>query len=168
MFPSRLFSQKICSQSKKNVFGRTFPVNFPKFVLIIYSLLKMSQGQMLWDPDPELINVKSLNYTKPKLFIKTIQNDMWLPLQTFMSEYLSTSPRFWTPNTQSNKTTTYCWTNMKSLLKQLPRLPLMSTSSRSLSALGIFKMSSNYQNLSTGTTNNLLALNSAFYFILRP
>jgi hypothetical protein len=72
MFPSRLFSQKICSQSKKNVFGRTFPVNFPKFVLIIYSLLKMSQGQMLSDPDPELINVKSLNYTKPKLYFKNI------------------------------------------------------------------------------------------------
>ncbi len=97
--------------------------------------------------------------TRNPNYTSKILDDMWLPLQTFMSG-LSTSPRFWTPNTQSNKTTTYCWTNMKSLLKQLPRLPLMSTSSRSLSALGIFKMSSNYQNLSTGTTNNLWALRS--------
>jgi hypothetical protein len=70
MFPSRRFSQKISSQSKKNDFGRTLPANFPKFVLIIYGLLKMSQGQMLLDPDPELINAKSLDMAKRKLFFK--------------------------------------------------------------------------------------------------
>jgi len=32
----------------------------------------MSQGQQLPDPDPELINTKSLNFTKPKLFFKNI------------------------------------------------------------------------------------------------
>jgi len=66
MFPSRSLSQKIGSKCKKDVFGGTFLANFPKFVLIIYCLLKMSQGQMLPDPDPELINSKSLDFVKPK------------------------------------------------------------------------------------------------------
>ncbi len=72
MFQSRRLSQKVRSQSKKNVFGRTFPANLPKFILLIYGLLKMSQGQQLPDPDPELINAKSLDFTKPKLFFKNI------------------------------------------------------------------------------------------------
>jgi hypothetical protein len=63
---------KIRGQGQKNVLGRAFPANFPKFVLIIYSLLKMSQGQQLPDPDPELINAKSLDFAKPKLFFKNI------------------------------------------------------------------------------------------------
>ena len=66
MFQSRHLSQKIRGKSQKNVIGQTFPANFPKFVLIIYGLLKMSQGQQLPDPDPELINMK------PKLFFKNI------------------------------------------------------------------------------------------------
>ncbi len=32
----------------------------------------MSQGQQLPDPDLELINAKSLNFAKPKLFFKNI------------------------------------------------------------------------------------------------
>jgi hypothetical protein len=32
----------------------------------------MSQGKQLLDPDPELINAKSLNFAKPKLFFKNI------------------------------------------------------------------------------------------------
>jgi len=72
MFQSRRLSQKIRGQSKKNVFGRTFPANLPKFILLIYGLLKMSQGQQLPDPDPELINAKSLDFAKPKLFFKNI------------------------------------------------------------------------------------------------
>jgi hypothetical protein len=38
----------------------------------MYGLLKMSQGQQLLDPDPELINAKSLDFAKPKLFFKNI------------------------------------------------------------------------------------------------
>jgi hypothetical protein len=72
MFPSRCFSQKISSQSPKNVFGRPLPAIFLKFILIIYGLLKMSQGQSLPDSDPELINAKSLGFAKPKLFFKNI------------------------------------------------------------------------------------------------
>ena len=72
MFQSRSPSQKVCGQSKKNVSGRAFPANFTKLVLIFYGLLKMSQGQQLPDPDPELINAKSLNFAKPKLFFKNI------------------------------------------------------------------------------------------------
>jgi hypothetical protein len=66
MFQGRCLSEKICGQGQKNVFGRTFPANFLKFFLIIYGLLKMSQGQQL--QDPELINAKSLDFAKPKLF----------------------------------------------------------------------------------------------------
>jgi hypothetical protein len=72
MFQSRRLSKEIHGQGRKNVFGQTFPANFPKFVLIIYGLLKMSQGQQLPDPDPELINAKSLDFAKPKLFFKNI------------------------------------------------------------------------------------------------
>ena len=32
----------------------------------------MSQGQQLPDPEPELINAKSLDFAKPKLFFKNI------------------------------------------------------------------------------------------------
>jgi hypothetical protein len=46
----------------------TFPANIMKLVFIIYGLLKMSHGQLLLDPDPELINSKSLDFAKPKLF----------------------------------------------------------------------------------------------------
>jgi len=60
IFPSRCFHPKIGGQGQKDVIGRTFPANFPKLVLIIYVLLKMSQGQSLPDLDPELINAKSL------------------------------------------------------------------------------------------------------------
>jgi hypothetical protein len=44
-----------------------------KFIIIIYGLLKMSQGQSLPDPDLELINAKSFNFMKPKLFFKNIR-----------------------------------------------------------------------------------------------
>jgi hypothetical protein len=54
------------------VFGRTFPANLPKLIFIIYSLLKMSQGKSLPNPDPELINAKRINFAKPKLFFKNI------------------------------------------------------------------------------------------------
>ncbi len=70
MFQSRHLSKKIRGQGQKNVLGRAFPTNLPKLVLIIYGLLKMSQGQQL--PDPELINAKSLDFVKPKLFFKNI------------------------------------------------------------------------------------------------
>jgi hypothetical protein len=71
MFPSRSFSQKIGSKGQKDVLGGTFSANFPKFVLIIHGLLKMSHSQML--PDLELINEKSLDFEKPKLFFKNIR-----------------------------------------------------------------------------------------------
>jgi hypothetical protein len=37
-----------------------------------HSLLKMSSAQLLLTPDPELINAKSLDFAKPKLFFKNI------------------------------------------------------------------------------------------------
>jgi hypothetical protein len=72
MFQGRRLSKKVHGQGQKDVFGRAFPANFPKFILIIYGLLKMSQGQQLPDLDPELINAKSLDFAKPKLFFKNI------------------------------------------------------------------------------------------------
>jgi hypothetical protein len=42
------------------------------FIVILYCLLKISRGQLLLDPDPELINPKSLDFPKPKLFFKNI------------------------------------------------------------------------------------------------
>jgi hypothetical protein len=72
MFQSGRLRKKIRGQSQKYIFGRTFPANLPKFILIIYGLLKMSQGQQLPDPDPELINAKSLDFAKQKLFFKNI------------------------------------------------------------------------------------------------
>jgi hypothetical protein len=80
MFKSRSLSKKIGGQGMKNVIGQTFPANFLKFVLIFYGLLKMSQGQQLLDPDLELINVKSLDFVKPKLFFKKIRG--YLDLQS--------------------------------------------------------------------------------------
>jgi hypothetical protein len=72
MFPSRSLSQKIGSQGLKNIISGTFSANITKLVIILYSLLKISNGQLLPDPDPELINAKSLNFAKPKMFFKNI------------------------------------------------------------------------------------------------
>jgi hypothetical protein len=63
---------KSSHKSEKNVFGITFSANLQKFIIIFYGLLKMSQGQSLPDPDLELINVRSLNFAKQKLFFKNI------------------------------------------------------------------------------------------------
>ncbi len=64
----------INSQSLKNVISRTFPVILMKLIIVFYGILKMSHGQALPDPDPdpELINAKSLNFAKTKLFFKNI------------------------------------------------------------------------------------------------
>jgi hypothetical protein len=43
-----------------------------KIVIILYGLLKMSHGHSLPDPDPELINAKTLDFAKPKLFFKNL------------------------------------------------------------------------------------------------
>jgi len=42
MFQGRHLSKKIGGQGQKNVIGRIVPANFTKFILIIYSLLKMT------------------------------------------------------------------------------------------------------------------------------
>jgi hypothetical protein len=41
-------------------------------MIIIYGLLKMSWGQTVPDPELELLNAKSLDFAKPKLFFKNI------------------------------------------------------------------------------------------------
>jgi hypothetical protein len=64
--------RKSVAKVRKITLAKLFLPIFPKFVLNIYGLLKMSQGQQLPDPDPELINAKSLDFAKPKLFFKNI------------------------------------------------------------------------------------------------
>jgi hypothetical protein len=95
MFQSRRLSKKIRGQGQKDVLGRAFPANLPKFVLIIYGLLKRSQGQQLPEPDPELINTKSLDFAKPKISSKILDATQ-PPRHIFTSGFCSTSPRSWT------------------------------------------------------------------------
>jgi hypothetical protein len=72
MLTSLGLGKKIGRQSPKNVPGATFSANLKQLIVIFYSLLKLSHGQPLPDPDPELINTKSLDFAKPKLFCKNI------------------------------------------------------------------------------------------------
>jgi len=71
MFKGRSLSEKICGKSQKNVLGRTFPTYFPKLVLILYSLLKMTTECCALDSEPETTNreIRSIftdksNYTQ--------------------------------------------------------------------------------------------------------
>jgi hypothetical protein len=52
--------------------GRRILGHLPSFLIIFYSLLKMSTGSTVPDPDPELINTQNFNFAKPKLFFKNI------------------------------------------------------------------------------------------------
>jgi hypothetical protein len=52
--------------------GQTVSTHVLRVLIIIHCLLKMRQGQTVPDPDPELINVRSLDFAKPKLFFKNI------------------------------------------------------------------------------------------------
>jgi hypothetical protein len=51
------------------VAGGSVPANFKKFLLILYCLLKMIQGQTV----PELINMSSLDFAKPKIYFLNIR-----------------------------------------------------------------------------------------------
>jgi hypothetical protein len=44
MFESRRFGKKVSGQSQKDVLSRIIPTNFTKFLLILYSLIKMTAG----------------------------------------------------------------------------------------------------------------------------
>ncbi len=121
MFQGMRLSKKICGQGQKNVFGRTFPANFPKFVLIIYGLLKMSQGQQLPDLDPELINTKSLDFPKPKLFFKNIGRNAATSTHIHVRIPFNFSQILDTRSTIEQ----YYSTNTRILSKLSPRPPLM-------------------------------------------
>jgi len=71
MFWSRTLSQKIGCQGQKDVIVRIVPSNFQKLILIIYSLLKMTNGcySLASDPEPMKTPIKSIfsntsNYTQ--------------------------------------------------------------------------------------------------------
>jgi hypothetical protein len=51
---------------------RQIPSHLPSLLIILYSLLKMSSGSTVPDPDPELINAQNFDFAKPKLFFKNI------------------------------------------------------------------------------------------------
>jgi hypothetical protein len=61
MFPSWSLSQKIGSQGQKNVPGRTFSANLKKFIIVFYSLLKMTQGTTHLEEDPDFIAATHLD-----------------------------------------------------------------------------------------------------------
>jgi hypothetical protein len=72
VFQSRSLNLKTSCQGAQNIASGTFSANLQKLILILYCLLKMSQGKTVPAPDLELINTKSLDFTKPKLFFKSI------------------------------------------------------------------------------------------------
>jgi hypothetical protein len=41
-------------------------------LLLVYSLLKITEGQSVLDPEPELIHAQSFDFAKPKIFFKNI------------------------------------------------------------------------------------------------
>jgi hypothetical protein len=52
--------------------GQRISGHLPTLIFIIYSLLKMSSGSSVPDPDPELIKAQNFDFAKPKLFFKNI------------------------------------------------------------------------------------------------
>jgi hypothetical protein len=69
MFSGRSLSQKICRQGQKNVIGRIIPTNIQKFLIILYGLLKMTQGCLPQALEPSRTPIKTilgnrLNYTQ--------------------------------------------------------------------------------------------------------
>jgi hypothetical protein len=137
MLTSRSLGKKIGSQSQKNVTGGTFPANFQKFIVILYGILKMSHGQLLPDPDLELINVKSLDFAKPKLFFKNIGR--YAATSTYI--HVRIPHKFWTPKTPLNNTTLPFRTNTKSHSRPLRRPQQMSAWLQSQPPLKTFKTS---------------------------
>jgi hypothetical protein len=60
------------NRRKRSKSGRRFSRHLPSLIFIIYSLLKMSLGSNVPDPDPELMNAQNFDFAKPKLFFKNI------------------------------------------------------------------------------------------------
>jgi hypothetical protein len=61
MLQSRCSSSKVSCKSKKKVFGRTLPTNLKKLFIILYCILKMTQGQSLLEWDPEVTAAEALD-----------------------------------------------------------------------------------------------------------
>jgi hypothetical protein len=68
MFQSRRLNQKIRGQSKKNVFGRTFPAKLAKFILLI-CLVKITSSCNPLESEPERRIIKQT----PPAQMNTIQ-----------------------------------------------------------------------------------------------
>jgi hypothetical protein len=71
MLSSQSLSQKIGRQGQKDVTGGIVPTDFQKFLIVFYSLLKMTTGcySLALDPEPTKTPIKSIfsntsNYTQ--------------------------------------------------------------------------------------------------------
>jgi hypothetical protein len=53
MFKSRRFGQKISGQGPKDVIGRIIPTKLTKFIVILYSLIKITSGCHSLESEPE-------------------------------------------------------------------------------------------------------------------
>jgi hypothetical protein len=67
---SQKLSQKVSCQSVQS--HGVVSTRVPKLFHVINSPFKMSRGQTVLDPNPELINARSLNFMKSKLFFRNI------------------------------------------------------------------------------------------------
>ncbi len=68
---SKKFHLKVSCKSQ-GAHSQSFPSCFKKLLFVFYGLLKMREGQTVLDLDPELINIRSLDFVKLKLFFKNI------------------------------------------------------------------------------------------------
>jgi hypothetical protein len=59
-----------CRSAK--IYSSGFPAYFQILLILFNSLLKMNSATSILDPELELMNVRSLNFVKPKLFFKAI------------------------------------------------------------------------------------------------
>ncbi len=133
--------QKYCRQSQKGCRRSPFPPCFTKFLLIIYSLLKMMQGQQVPDPDPELIKGRASTLPDPNTFSKTLA--ITQPHQcTFMYAFLSNLQQFLTPRTSFLVYITNSWTNTRNPSRTSPNQSPMSACPPSRAAWRTFKTSS--------------------------
>jgi hypothetical protein len=53
MFESQRFGKKVSGQGQKDVISRIIPANLTKFLIVIYSLIKMTSGCYPLESEPE-------------------------------------------------------------------------------------------------------------------
>jgi len=124
MFSSRSIGQKISRQGQKDVTSRIVPTNLQKFLIIFYSLLKMTQGYypQASEPEPTRTPIKSIfnnrsNYTQcfnilPShqfaLVIRLFQTNSWHSTLSGKNNQRGHRTDFNSPSV-----TSHCWQNIR-------------------------------------------------------